>query len=40
MIRPSRRGIISWAARCRQKKTPFALTRCIRSQSSSVMFMM
>src|SRR5215475_11775827 len=37
---PLRRGIISRATRCRQKKTPLALTRMMRSQSASVRSMM
>ena len=40
MIRPLRRGIISRATRCRQKNTPLALTRWMRSQSASVRSMM
>src|SRR5437773_4607513 len=37
---PLRRGIISRATRCRQKNTPLAFTRMIRSQSASVRSMM
>ena len=40
MMRPLRRGIISRATRCRQKNTPLALTRWMRSQSASVSSMM
>ncbi len=40
MMRPLRRGIMLRATVCRQKNTPLALTRMIRSQSPSVRSMM